>query len=170
MLFWSTRMYILGCQKDVIHHNDVIMSTVASQITSLAIVYSSIYSGADQRKHERSASLAFVRGIHQWPVNCYYGCVFIQACMCHICPSWWFRNTKTIFVADFAPRKVSAKTFDKINCRVDISYYVSSLKWGTTIEDRKYISTISMKWVYLYPCNSHNCLLCLFSHLMPNWI
>ena len=45
------------------------MSTIASQITSLVIVYSTIYSGADQRKHQSSASLAFVRAIHGWPVN-----------------------------------------------------------------------------------------------------
>ena len=45
------------------------MSVIASQITSLTIVYSSVYSGADQRKHQRSASLPFVRGIHRWPVN-----------------------------------------------------------------------------------------------------
>ena len=41
----------------------------ASQITSLTNVYSTAYSGADQRKHQSSASLAFVRGIHRWPVN-----------------------------------------------------------------------------------------------------
>ena len=46
------------------------MNAMVSQITSLTIAYSSVYSGADQRKHERSASLAFVRGIHRWPVNC----------------------------------------------------------------------------------------------------
>ena len=45
------------------------MSTMASQITSLTIVYSTIYSGADQRKHQSSASLTFVRGIQRWPVN-----------------------------------------------------------------------------------------------------
>ena len=33
------------------------------------MVYSSVYSGADQRKQQSSASLAFVWGIHQWPVN-----------------------------------------------------------------------------------------------------
>ena len=44
---------------------DVIMDTVASQITSLTIVYSTVYSDADQRKHQSSASLAFVRGIHR---------------------------------------------------------------------------------------------------------
>ena len=52
-----------------IHYNDVIMSAMASQITSLTIVYSIFYSGADQRKHQGSASLAFVRGINRWPVN-----------------------------------------------------------------------------------------------------
>ena len=51
------------------HYDDVIMSTIASQITSLTIVYSSVYPGADQRKHQSSASLAFVRGIHREPVN-----------------------------------------------------------------------------------------------------
>ena len=52
-----------------IHYNDVIMSAIASQITSLTVVYSTVYSGADQRKHESSASLALVRGIHRGPVN-----------------------------------------------------------------------------------------------------
>ena len=45
------------------------MSKMASQITSLTIVYSTVDSGADQRKHQSSSSLAFVQGIHQWPVN-----------------------------------------------------------------------------------------------------
>ena len=54
---------------DLYHYCDVIMGAVASQITSLMIVYSSVHSDADQRKHQSSASLAFVRGIHRWPVN-----------------------------------------------------------------------------------------------------
>ena len=45
------------------------MGTMMSKITTLTIVYSTIYSGADQRKHQSSASLAFVRGIHRWSVN-----------------------------------------------------------------------------------------------------
>ena len=51
------------------HYSDVIMGTVASQITSLTIVYSTVYSGTDQEKQQSSASLAFVRGIHRGPVN-----------------------------------------------------------------------------------------------------
>ena len=45
------------------------MRAMASQITNLTIAYSTVYSGTDQRKIQSSASLAFVRGIHRWPVN-----------------------------------------------------------------------------------------------------
>ena len=51
------------------HYSDVIMGAMASQITSLTIVYSTVYSGADQRKHQSSVSFAFVWGIHRSPVN-----------------------------------------------------------------------------------------------------
>ena len=51
------------------NYDDVIMSTIASQITSLTSVYSTVYSDADQSKHQSSASLAFVWGIHRGPVN-----------------------------------------------------------------------------------------------------
>ena len=47
------------------HYNDVIMGTIAPQITSLTILYSIVFSDADQRKHQNSASLAFVWGIHR---------------------------------------------------------------------------------------------------------
>ena len=52
-----------------LHYSDVIMGAMASQITSVTIVCSAVYSGANQRKHQSAASLAFVRGIHRWPVN-----------------------------------------------------------------------------------------------------
>ena len=58
--------YTASCR---LYSSDVIISTMASQITSLRIVYSTVYSGADQRKHQSSASLAFERRIHRWPVN-----------------------------------------------------------------------------------------------------
>ena len=51
------------------HYSDVITSAMASQITGVSIVYSIVCSGADQRKHQCSASLTFVSGIHQWPAN-----------------------------------------------------------------------------------------------------
>ena len=45
------------------------MGTIESQITSLTIVYSTVYRDADQTKHQSSASLAFVWGIHRGLVN-----------------------------------------------------------------------------------------------------
>ena len=50
-------------------YDDVIMGAIAPQITSLTIVYSTVYSGVNQSKHQSSASLAFVWGIHRGPVN-----------------------------------------------------------------------------------------------------
>ena len=75
-LYWllnkHTGVYTNGYATDELHelhYNDVIVSAMASQITSLTIAYSTVYSGAGQRKHQSSASMAFVRGIHRWPVN-----------------------------------------------------------------------------------------------------
>ena len=51
------------------HYGDVIMSVMASQITSVTIVHWTVCSEADQQKRLSSASLVFVRGIHRWPVN-----------------------------------------------------------------------------------------------------
>ena len=57
----------------VIHYNDVIMGDIASQITSLTIVFSAVHLDTDQRKHQSSVSLAFVRrpvnSPHKWPVT-----------------------------------------------------------------------------------------------------
>ena len=52
-----------------LHYDDVIVSAIASQVTSLASVYSAVSLGADFRKHQSSASLAFVRRIYRGPVN-----------------------------------------------------------------------------------------------------
>ena len=53
----------------VLHYNDVIMSPMASQITGASIVYSTVCSATDQRKHQSSASSAFVERIQRGPVN-----------------------------------------------------------------------------------------------------
>ena len=61
---------IIGKKRRLVtHYCDVIMSPTACQITSVNIVYSIVYSGTDQRKHQSPASLAFVRVIHRRPVN-----------------------------------------------------------------------------------------------------
>ena len=53
----------------LIYYSDVIMRAMTSQITSVSIVCSAVGSGADQRKHQSSASLALARGMHRWPMN-----------------------------------------------------------------------------------------------------
>ena len=50
-------------------YGDIIKSTMASHITAVLILYPTVCSGVDQRKHQSSTSQAFVRGIHRWPVN-----------------------------------------------------------------------------------------------------
>ena len=59
----------LHVQYPAYHYSDVIMDMMVSQITSISIVCSTIGSGADQRKYQSSVSLAFMRGIHRWPLN-----------------------------------------------------------------------------------------------------
>ena len=54
-------------QKRTVQYSDIIMRTMASQITSLTTVYSTVYSFTDQRKHQRSASLAFVWVTSEFP-------------------------------------------------------------------------------------------------------
>ena len=66
--------YLLVLSAETIpgHYNDAMISKVVSEITSLMIVYSTVYSGTDQRKHQSFTSLAFVRGINRWLVNSPY--------------------------------------------------------------------------------------------------
>ena len=70
------------------HYNDVMMSAMASQITSLTIVYPSFCSRIDQRKHQSSALIAFVRGIHRWPVNSPHKGQVTRKCF-HLMTSSW---------------------------------------------------------------------------------
>ena len=64
LFFFVIDVFVLG-----LITSDVIMGAIASQLTSISIVYSTVCSGADQRKHQSSASLAFEMGINRWPVN-----------------------------------------------------------------------------------------------------
>ena len=67
--YWQPEMYAYRYSLVTIsvnyctHYNDVIMGAIASQITSLTIVYLTVYSDADQWKHQSSASLAGDRWI-----------------------------------------------------------------------------------------------------------
>ena len=71
-----------------VQYSDVIMSEMASQITGISIVCLTLCSAADQRKHQSSASLAFVRGIHWWPLDSPYK----QSVMQKIFSFWWHHH------------------------------------------------------------------------------
>ena len=90
------------------HYDDVIMTILASQITSLPVVCSIVYSGVNQRKHQSSASLAFVRKIHRGPVNFPHKwpvtrkmfpfddvIMFLSTCQCHLFMKAYFRQQGT---------------------------------------------------------------------------
>ena len=66
------------------------MGAIASQITSLTVVYATVYSGSDQRKHQSSASLAFVWRIHRGPVNSPHKWPVTRKIF-HLMTSWWFQ-------------------------------------------------------------------------------
>ena len=93
---WGTRLSgtTMLTRIFTIHYDDVIMTTMVSQTTSFAVVYSIVYSGADQRKHQSSASLAFVRGIHRdrW-IPCTKG-QYRGKCF-HLMTSSWILVTHT---------------------------------------------------------------------------
>ena len=65
MILVICKIAVILLRPQICHYSDAIMTTRASQISSLAVVYSTVYSDADQRKHQNSAPLAFVWGIHR---------------------------------------------------------------------------------------------------------
>ena len=65
------------------HYIGAIMTTMASQISSLTVVYSTVYSDANQRKHQSSASLAFHRTKGQLRVKCFH--LMTSSCLGYLC-------------------------------------------------------------------------------------
>ena len=87
------------------HYNDVIMSAMASQITGISIVCSTVCLGANQRKHQSSVSLVFVRGIHRWRVDSPHNGLVMRKCP-HLMTSSWYKLPllfETLFEMDNVP-------------------------------------------------------------------
>ena len=110
-----------------LHYGDVITGVTASQITSLTIVYWTIYSDADQRKHQSSASLAFVWGIHRgpvnsphkWPVTRKHKCFHLMTSSCRAYTSWHH----------FRYHVYGTKFYIKMQCNSDKKYVNSNRKF-----------------------------------------
>ena len=88
------------------HYIDVIMSAISSQITSLTIVHSIVYSDADQRKHQSSASLAIVRGIHRDPEQ--------MASNAENVSIWWRHHDNAMVIYDLATQNIGSYGTDLV--------------------------------------------------------
>ena len=104
--------------KSRIHYIDVIMTTIASQITSLTVVYSTVYSDADQRKHQSSASLAFVWGIHRDQLR--------GKCFHLMTSSWRISNVEIFFPLIVLPCKHFTKQWSGTGSR----WISKRRRWG----------------------------------------
>ena len=114
-----------------VHHTDVIMGAIASQITSLTIVYSTAYSDADQRKHQSSASLAFVWGIHLWPVNSPHKWPVTRKMFpfgdAIMCTTWW---QWIEWMQHFLIRDPFSKIFNEIDVPIKVSIFTDFKLYG----------------------------------------
>ena len=121
------------------------MGAMASQITSLTIVYSTVHLGVDQRKHQSSASLAFVRGLHRWLVNSPHKRPVTQKIFPFATSSWYmfprppFDETGFIYV--FPPMHyvncISELCFFPMSTGIIcfISIFTSRIAWKNSVEN-----------------------------------
>ena len=115
------------------HYNDVIMGAMASQITSLTIVCSIGYSGADQRKHQSSASLAFVRGIHRSPVNSPHKGPVTRKCFHLMTLSWTISDQAKLSDDKCSTIQLVWSSLPTVCSRLDNILYVSKTSFSRNI-------------------------------------
>ena len=136
-----------------IHYNDVIMSAMTHQITGVCIACSNICSGADQRKHRISASLAFVRGIHRWPVDSpHKGPVtgkmfpFDDVIMCHF-KQMYNVIIISIMVTRAFPLEMLTEVFPKILSVINLKWF---RWWLAAVRQQKFT------WIIIKTDLRHN--------------
>ena len=121
------------------------MSAMASQITNLTIVYSIVYSGADQRKKQSSASLAFVRGIHRWPVNSPHKVPVTRKCFHLMTSSWTTFSNSGIFFWENIFTKITPRP--RICSHLNLSLFVPSFEDFQYLEYWR-VEIICFQWVF----------------------
>ena len=147
------------------------MSSMASQITSVSIVCSTLCSGADQRRYQSSASLAFVGGIHRWPLNSSHtGPVTRIFSICWLYLKYNFHSAALLIYTCADPPTSSwllqmswHRLFTKTSASTKLTH-LSSLRWmNHTTKRLHYISAI--RKLCLRPTTYHFLLLTgLFSN------
>ena len=141
------------------HYYDVIMGTMASQITSLTIVYSTVHSGADQRKHQSSTSLAFVWGIHRWPVNSPYRWPVTRKFF-HLMTSscndsqWNLEENMSNIIDNIVPADglaptAAATSADIMSTKSALRESFMGPKWGPSGADRTQMGPMLAPWTLL---------------------
>ena len=150
---WAAHLAFLAHSvKSLKHYDDAPISAMASQITSLTIVYSIVCSGTGQRKHQSSVSLAFVRGIHrdrwiprtkrQFSGKCFHlmtsswNDIYLAICL-YINAFWLFLDqaysncqphimVSKLVKIEQVPFTDAARVFEVMDC----SGWLSCLKWN----------------------------------------
>ena len=118
------------------------MGTIASQITSLTIVFSAVYLDTDQRKHKSSASLALVRGIHRRPVNSPQ-----MASNAENVSIWWRHHVRSSYVCQLHCCRGSCPGCLRVSLSVSISRSTLALK--SEILPRHLLSTVPHNYLSL---------------------
>ena len=108
------------------HYYDVIMTTMASEIISLTVVYSTVYLDADQRKHQSSASLAFVWGIHRYR---------------------WIPRTKGQLRGKCFHLMTSSWEEIRVTIAVALLYFLVQLPLSNTVSQDRYL-IVSLLWMH----------------------
>ena len=119
-----------------LQYSDAITSAMAFQITYVLIISSTDCCGSYQRKHRSSASLAFVRGIHRWPVDFPYKGPVVRKCFHLMTSSCWhtFSNMLTTIYqqslcgsadSTFIPRKASQSSLYFLHVQPPLSNFTS---------------------------------------------
>ena len=136
---YTTKRHYATLFWNVLHHSDVIISAMASQITSVSIVCSTVCSGADVRKYQCSASRAVVRGIHRWAVV-----PSQRASKCGNASIWWRHLIMNIHWKPLSNFIRTWRAFSIIHsCCVQINELTSKFYWQITV------------WPYFSPMFHH---------------
>ena len=126
------------------HYSGVIMGAMASKITTLMIVYSTVYSVADQSEHQSPASLAFVCGEfpvnspHKWPVT--RKCFHLSTSSC-----WWHGTIVYLIVFSYYWNLRITLARSAVPCTASVLY---SVYYGAWVQWRPYTT---LHWNNILP-------------------
>ena len=120
------------------HYCDVTMGSIASLTTSLTSVYSTVQSGADQRKHQSSASLAFVWGSHRRPVNSQHKWPVTRKMLS-------FADVIMLTAYPYRNQAISYHLLKTISIFLE-SFHTLNISWYTTIEQTMLGRTVGFKY------------------------